>query len=211
MRQTLSTLAILILVFMFSACQPEEEIIDEYVAVELTGAEYLAHFQTPSAMFLVAHEDLALGKRSGYLIDNKGNLRKLESISNTITPKSITIVPPTIDYMIKNSEVVAQVDLQVLVEQYKKISLASRAETIQRRGNPDALQNVEFYGITLGVPGATDPSCYGHGSTSSSSYYSPNYYSQFCLKTEGKNVSFINSDDAKGLAEWLHSFSESVK
>lgn len=205
MKLNLSTLIILSLVFAFSACQPEEAVVNDYVAVEYSGAEYLANYRTPNAMFLVAYEDIASEKKSGFLIDNQGNLRKLESIAYSINPESATIHPAMLQEMIDNSEVAAEIDLDVLVDQFKKIRLAARARTIQGQANPSALQNVEFYGITLGVPGYTGGgSCSGPPSSSS-------YYSQFLLKSEGVSSSFLNSGKATELAEWLSSFSESVK
>lgn len=205
MKPTLSTLMILCLVFVFTACQPEEVVINEYQAVEYTGAEYLARYRTPSAMFVVAYEDLATQKRSGFLIDNEGNLKRLESVSYSLNPEGSTIHPPTLQAMIDKGETVGQVDLDVLVEQFKKIRLAARARTIQGEGNPAATENVEFYGITLGVPGyAGAGNCQGAPSSSS-------YFSQFMLKSEGAKEAFLNSGKATELAEWLKEINLGVK
>lgn len=205
MKPTLSTLIILSLCFVFTACQPEEAVLEDYVAVEYTGAEYLSRYRTPSAMFVVAHQNLETKERSGFLIDNTGNLKRLESISFALNPEGSTVHPPLLQSMIDKGETVDQIDLDILVEQFKKIRLAARARTIQGEGNPNATENVEFYGITLGVPGYSGAgNCQGAPSSSS-------YYSLFMLKSEGLTSSFLNSGKATELTDWLKGINSGVK
>lgn len=205
MKPTLSILITLSLFFFSTGCQPEDETVYEYTPTEYTGAEYLANYRTPSAMFVVAYQNLETQKRSGFLIDNQGNLKRLESVSFSLNPEGSTLHPATLQAMIDKGETVAQIDLDILVEQFKKIRLAARARTIQGEGNPNATENVEFYGITLGVPGyAGAGNCQGAPSSSS-------YFSQFMLKSEGVKSAFLNSGKATELANWLKEINAGVK
>ena len=205
MKTNISTLIILGLAFLFSACQVAEE-PRVYEAVEYTGAEYLANYRTPDAMFLVSYFDIATEKKTGFIIDNAGNLKTLEAINYSVTPDNGTIHPDALQNMIDHGKQVAEIDLDVLVDQFKKIRLASRARTLDGESNPSATQNVEFYGFTLGVPGYTGGgNCQGAPSSSE-------YFSQFMLKSEGQSAKFLNSGNATELVEWLKTLHEqSVK
>ncbi|MEM6807451.1 MAG: hypothetical protein AAF696_38990, partial [Bacteroidota bacterium] len=90
MKTNISTLIILGLAFIFSACTVAEE-PRVYEAVEYTGAEYLANYRTPDAMFLVSYFDVETEKKTGFIIDNAGNLKTLEAINYSVTPDNGTI------------------------------------------------------------------------------------------------------------------------
>jgi len=205
MKVNLSTLFCLCLVFGFVSCQPEERVIAEFTPIEYTGAEYLATFTTPAVLFLVSYQDVGSEARNGFLIDNKGNLKTIESIGYDIGPEIASIHPPILEAMVREGKTLSQIDLDVLVDQFKKVRLAANARTMEGDSKPDAAQNVEFYGYTLGVPG------YSGGGNCRGSATSSTYYSQFLLKSEGTTSSFLNSNNATEIVDWLKSLSASVK
>lgn len=206
MKTKISTLLILCIAFFFSACQVAEQEDFVYEAKEYTGAEYLANYRTPSAMFLVAITNNETDKRNGFIIDNQGNLKKLESVSFAATPENATVHPGSLQNMIDHGETVRQIDLDELVGQFKKIRLAARARTLTGEADPSAAFNYEFYGYTLGVPGYSGGNAGCQGPPSSSEYFS-----QFLLKSEGLEASFLNSGNATEIVDWLKGLNESVK
>ncbi|RMG19855.1 MAG: hypothetical protein D6730_20835, partial [Bacteroidetes bacterium] len=140
---------------LFAACEQQPEETFTYEAVELFGADYLNAYSTPPVMFHVNVADEENRLYQGWLIDNRGNMYaySLDRPTIVLADGMVTTSESSLQRLLGQSEKLADpVDLDVLVEQYKKNWQASTAAIKERAGQADARLTTTYLGYVLSYP-----------------------------------------------------------
>ena len=178
-----------------SSCDNEER-VEEYVPVIYDGAEYLSHHETPTILFQYDIKQVGTNLSSGWLIDNKGNLRIYSEINPKIT---VDTKRETLEQFVTETEIVDQVDIETMVAMYKLRAVNVLNSEIVEKPLDAPVDNITaYYAFTLSYGRETAYSC--------NTTRRGGYYTRHLLESTGNLFVEDKNMGAQEILAWLKEF-----
>lgn len=180
--------------FMIS-CEQESPKDFQFELEEKTGADYLNTYSIPPIMYHYVYANESDNTFSGWLIDNKGKVRTYSLDYQILGFSALELDKMEMKELIDQSEVSdVELDLNVLVQHYKKNASVAKEELKIMSENPESETVSAFYAYSA-VPTDDRKSC------SDRSHLA--LFHQTILKYDGKE-SLENKSHLTGeIVEWL--------
>ena len=204
----LSLLCACLMFVAFSSCERDTlKDLPVYEAKELSGKDYLLNYFTPKVMFHYAYRDLESETYSGWLIDNKGTLYTYKSDEVQDFPDYHQLSDLHFNRLLAASEPVGEIDVETLVEKYKKIYKASHGQIETAEANESSHFQAAYYAYffsssTSSSSGYSGSNGCGGGSVGSAPN-SQTMYNQVKLARAGKENTRLNTNQASDLIDWM--------
>ena len=200
--------AFLVLIFASSCEQKITEPTFTYEVMEYHGKDYLDHYTTPDILFHYAYVDTKNDEYIGWLVDNLGNLKTYNFDKRLIDYLDPQVSAAELGNLAQKATHTGKVvDLDELVENYKRIRLAVESELEAQPVDPNVTGNTYVYGYDLVVEGrsnATANSC-GVGASAVSS----GDFEQVLLMSKGQFPSVNTNYWTETILEWLEDVANS--
>ena len=173
----------------------EQEASEQIQFEQKTGAAYLASYFTPPILFHYSFADETNSLYTGWFIDDEGTVRSYQLDYQPFRPDAFEIQKDRMEKVISQSEVLdIEVDLEMLVENYKKTINVAKADFKTISENPDLETTSTYYAYSLSY-GRDEESC---GARSHNSLFR-----QVTLEYEGKTTVKNESHLTQGLIDWM--------
>lgn len=215
-------LGVFAMFLLLSACTQQVDETFDYQAAELFGADYLKTFKTPKVMFHYSIADEENKNYQGWLIDNEGKVRtyQLNYPVTQVSKDKVIWEESSVERLYNSSaRTNITVDLNVLVEQYKKNWQISHASITQEAEDAQAKVTTAFWGFTLafsknGRSGSgshhSGGGCNNGGGESSSTRQTTRNFNQILLQSEGSLSLRNDSEHAAEIVDWMQSLHQGL-
>lgn len=200
-RYYLLSLACLLFVLpLLTSCEQAEPLNIQTEFVEKTGTDYLNSYFTPPIMYHFAFIDENAAKYTGWIVDNKGKIRTYTLDEQVFSPTAFEILDTQMETLLEQSEVIdTEVDLEILVEYYKKNVVVAKADVQTLAENPDTETTTGFYSYSLS---------YGRDLESCGARSHNDRFQQTVLKSDGKESLKNKSHLTNDMVNWLEQLSQ---
>ena len=176
--------------FLLSACgnQPTET----YVPIIYEGQDYVDNHETPPFFYQYEERNTETHSTRGWLIDRQGYLRKYENVSVKLFHDNNLA---SMKAFLNQTEVVMPIDLNLLVDHYKKNLILSRIKPTHYESYNRNSKVSTYYAYTLSYPDVWG--------TNASQARKPGFYNRFILESKGEEMVILEHTAARAMLSYL--------
>lgn len=186
----LYSLVFLLTLLLLSSCGVET--LAEYEPLILEGQAYLENYETPPFLYQYEEKNEVTGQNRGWIIDNQGNLRKYENVHIRMYDTNNAASMRT---FVERTAIVRQVDVNQLVNLYKKNLTISRSKSSMVAMDEKSQRTHTYFGYTLSYPDDNGNNC--------SARRQPGFYVRIIFESEGQVLVRNSNLAAKMVLDYL--------